>query len=265
MGMPRLTPWSLLLAALVQACASPEVPTARSDWVTESDESPARKRARLRLELATAYYQQGQDAVALDEVKQALTHDAGLAAGWNLRGLIYLRQQAWGLAQDSFERGLVLAPGDADLAHNLGWLLCQQSEPRPAEAERWLQRALVQARPDQSARTWSALALCQQRAGRPQEALASLAQSLAIAPGQPQVLWLLAQAQHAQALWPEAWDTLAQLHARQKPSAQSLWLAVRVARKLDNAEFARQAAQQLRQEFGRSPQAQALDKGWFDE
>ena len=59
-----LAPCLALGLALLSACAGPSAGT--RDWVTESDESPARKRARLRLELASAYYQQGQDAVALD-------------------------------------------------------------------------------------------------------------------------------------------------------------------------------------------------------
>jgi type IV pilus assembly protein PilF len=267
MRMPR-RPISLLtglLATLLAACAVPQAPAPRTDWTTESDESLAHRRARLRLELAAAYYQQNQDAVALDEVKQALAHDAGHAAAWNLRGLIYLRQQEWALAGESFERALALAPSDADAAHNLGWLRCQQPQPKWAEAEQWFGQSLAQARAEPAAKTWTALGLCQQRAGRLEDARASLAKALALAPGQPRTLWPLAQVLYSQAQWQPSWEALAQLHAIEKPSAESLWLAVRVARKLDNAPWARQAEQQLRQQFGRSPQAQALDKGWFDE
>ncbi len=43
--------------------------------MTESDEPEIRKRARLRTTLATSYFDQGQDKVALDEIKQALAAD----------------------------------------------------------------------------------------------------------------------------------------------------------------------------------------------
>ena len=41
----------------------------KADIVTESDEPENRRRARLRLELASGYFEQGQINVALDEVK----------------------------------------------------------------------------------------------------------------------------------------------------------------------------------------------------
>ncbi len=275
MGLSRLKPRclrsaaTLALAAWLAGCGAPQVPQPPHPWRAVSGESPARERARLRLELATAYYLQGQDAVALEELRQALAHDPDSAAAWNLQGLVHLRQQQWRAAQEGFERALALAPGDADVLHNLGWLRCQPPQPRLAEAEPLLRQALAlsqaQARTEQAAKTWAALGLCQQRAGRLDEAAQSLQQSLAMVPGQPRALWPLAQVLHAQGRWPQAWTALAQWHAQEKPSAESLWLALRLARKLDNAPLAGQLAQQLRQEFGRSPQAQALDKGWFDE
>jgi hypothetical protein len=42
----------------------------RARLVTDSDEPEARKRARIRLELAVGYFEQGQTTVALDEQKQ---------------------------------------------------------------------------------------------------------------------------------------------------------------------------------------------------
>lgn len=43
--------------------------------ITPSDEPEARRRARIRLELAVNYFETGKVAVALDEVKQALVND----------------------------------------------------------------------------------------------------------------------------------------------------------------------------------------------
>lgn len=251
-----------LLGAWLAGCAVVPGELRPSEPARAVEEAPAHKRARLRLELATAYYQQGQDAVALEELRQSLAHRSDLAAAWNLQGLVLMRQGQWVPARESLERGLSLAPQDADLAHNLGWLLCQQPEPRLEQAEQLFQRALAMAG---SARTWTALGLCQQRADQLERAQASLERALAWAPDQALALWPLAQVLYRQGRWQQAWDTLAQLHARQAASAESLWLAIRAAHKLDNGELAREATVQLRQQHGRSPQAQALDKGWFDE
>lgn len=240
---------------------------AGGDWVTESDEPAPHRRARLRLELASAYYQQGQDAVALDEVKRSLAAQPGYAPAWNLRGLLYMRLAQWSLAEDSFKRALELAPQDPDAAHNYGWMLCQhpQAVARQAQSQALMHRALAQPAYAQPVRTWTALAWCQQRAGRLAEAEASLVQAQALAPDDARLSLLRAQLHHARGQWVQADAQLARLHARQPPSAESLWLAIRVARKLDNQSLVTQLAAQLRQDFGRSPQAAAYDKGLFDE
>ena len=49
--------------------------------MTASDEPDGRKRARIRLELAVGYFEQGQTAVALDELKQSLVADPAYAPG----------------------------------------------------------------------------------------------------------------------------------------------------------------------------------------
>jgi type IV pilus assembly protein PilF len=99
----------------------------RSDIVTESDEPDGRRRARLRLELASGYFEQGQTNVALDEIKQSLLADPSFGDAYNLRGLVYMRLNDIPMAEDSFRRALALNPRDADVAHNYGWLMCQQS------------------------------------------------------------------------------------------------------------------------------------------
>jgi type IV pilus assembly protein PilF len=266
----RLLNLALVLALATGGCAlqrGPTAPPGGGDWVTESDEPAQHRRARLRLELASAYYQQGQDAVALDEVKRALAAHPGLAPAWNLRGLLYLRLAQWSLAEDSFKRALELAPRDPDAAHNYGWMLCQhpQAAARHAESVALMRQALAQPAYAQAARTWTALAWCQQRAGRLAEADASLMQAQALAPDDARLDLMRAQLQHARGQWVQADAQLARLHARQPASAESLWLAIRVARKLDNQALVRQLASQLRQDFGRSPQAVAYDKGLFNE
>src|SRR5450756_1599426 len=47
--------------------------------VTDSDEPEFRKRARIRLELAVGYFEQGQTTIALDELKQSMAADPNYA------------------------------------------------------------------------------------------------------------------------------------------------------------------------------------------
>ena len=67
--------WLFLCLATVglSGCASNQgalsATTGKADIVTESDEPESRKRARLRLELASGYFEQGQTNVALEDRK----------------------------------------------------------------------------------------------------------------------------------------------------------------------------------------------------
>jgi type IV pilus assembly protein PilF len=98
------------VAVILTGCAGHQGPTGqagnRADMVTESDEPDVRRRARLRLELASSYFEDGQTNVALDELKQALVLDPGFADAYNLRGLVYMRLNDIPLAEDSFKRAL---------------------------------------------------------------------------------------------------------------------------------------------------------------
>ena len=155
----------------------------RADMVTTSDEPEARRRARVRLELAVGYFEQGQTTVALDELKQALTSDPTFAEAFNLRGLIYMRLNDMRLAEDSFRRALALNSRDPDTQHNYGWLLCQQA--RYNESLQAFAQVLTNATYGGRAKTLMAQGLCQARAGQLGEAERSLARAYELDAGNP--------------------------------------------------------------------------------
>ena len=146
MKFPGIVLWISLcwMSFFLTGCASHQnaagQATNQADIVTESDEPDNRRRARLRMELASGYFEQGQTNVALDELKQALVADPTFADAYNLRGLVYMRLNDLPLAEDSFKRALALSPRDAGVAHNYGWFLCQQG--RYAESLQWFGRAI---------------------------------------------------------------------------------------------------------------------------
>lgn len=94
----------------------------RGEILTDSDESAERKRARIRLELALGYFEQGKTTIALDEIKQAIAADPTYSDAFSLRGLIYMRLNDYGVAEDSFNKALSIKPRDNNVLHNLGWL-----------------------------------------------------------------------------------------------------------------------------------------------
>ena len=120
-------------AALLAGCAGTPPAGTRGTTVTQSAEPPSTpevadpdKRAQVRLELASAYFAQGQVDTALKEVQQVLALKPEYGDAYNLRALIYASQGENQLAEDSFRRALQINPRDAEAMHNYGWYLCQQ-------------------------------------------------------------------------------------------------------------------------------------------
>jgi type IV pilus assembly protein PilF len=222
-----------LMGVLAGCGSGPATSVRLADPITESDQTQTGRRALLRLVLAESYLQSGQALVALDEVKQALLLSPQLPAAWTLRGLTYLQLGDAARARESFDRAFALAPDDADVLHNRGWLRCQglASDPSVEDAQALLRRALSQPGYRHPDRSWLALALCQERIGEPSRALESLSR------------------------------------VAQEPTAQpqTLWQAARMARRLDNPELVGRLGLQLRTPFGQSPQAAAFDKGSWDD
>ena len=128
-----VTAMLVLVFTWLSGCATEPTGTAgQADLATASDETEQQKRAKIRLELAQGYLEQGQLTVALDEVKLAINADPRSTDAYNLRGLIYMRLNDMGLARDSFTRAASLNPRDGNVLHNLGWLSCQEARsPHP--------------------------------------------------------------------------------------------------------------------------------------
>jgi len=167
--------WVRLVAGLGMACmallglSACGTLTSQLDTLTQAEPDRTRQRAMRRLSLASAYYEQGQNEVAQQEVRAALQIDPQLADAYSLLGLIHQRANAPVLAEQSFEQALQLASTpparSAELAaiqHNYAWFLCQQN--RFVEAQAQFDRAVFQPGYGQVDKTSKAIRFCQARA-----------------------------------------------------------------------------------------------------
>ena len=256
--------WSALLLA---GCANKSTALGAagnpSDLITDSDESAERRRARLRVELASGYFEQGQTKVALDEIKQSLAIDPTYAEAYNLRGLVYMRLNDIPLAEDSFRRALALNSRDADVAHNYGWLLCQQA--RYSESFKFFAQAAANPTYNGKAKTLMAQGVCQISAGQPSEAEQSLMHSYELDAGNPVTGYNLASLLYTRGDLTRAQFYIRRLNNSELANAQTLWLGIKTERKLNNRQSVVQLADQLRKRFSQSPEAAAYEKGSFDE
>ncbi len=256
-----------LVAALLHGCASG--PTANStpgnsvEPLTASDEPESRKRARLRMELATGYFEQGQTTIALDELKQVLVIDPNYPDAYNLRGLIYMRLAEFRLADESFRKALAISPRDPNTLHNYGWLMCQQA--RYAESSAFFTQALSSPVYGGQAKSWMTQGLCQMRAGQKGEAERSLAHSYELDAGNPITGFNLATLLYQRADYVRAQFYIRRINNTDLANAETLWLGVKVEKKLQDAAAMQQLGDQLKKRYPGSKEVASLERGLFDE
>ncbi len=263
---PLLRTGSLLLAGWLAGCASTVTSTAvpvgdaGKDRVTASDQSEASRRANVRLQLASAYFADGQLTTALDEVKLALLADPRMAEAYNLRGLIYAGLGDDALAEESFKRALQLSPRDADVMQNYGWYLCMQK--RYPEAQAQFQQALAQPQYRDAPRTILSQGVCEARAGQLQEAERTLQRAFALNPTSPVIAINLAEVLFQRAEYERARFYIRRVNASpQQATSQSLWLAARIEYRAGNRQAADEIAQQLLSRFPKSNEAADYRQG----
>lgn len=255
---------ALVMAGVLAGCASgPARTVSTAEPITESDEPEARKRARIRLELASNYFENGQTTVALDEIKQSLAADPTFVGAHVLRGLVYMRLNEARLAEESFRRALQLNPRDADALHNYGWFVCQQG--RHQEAVDLFARAMASPLYGGQAKTLMAKGICQTRMGQLRDAEVSFARSYELDAANPITGYNLASLLYQRGEFSRAQFYIRRLNNSDFANAETLWLGIKVERRLNNREAQEQLAQQLSRRYPTSREWASYQRGAFDE
>lgn len=231
--------------------------------VTASDETDIHRRARIRLELASRYFEAGQTEVALDEVKQALAINPAYADGYNLRGLIYMRLNEYPQAEDSFRRALGVRNGDPGILHNYAWLLCEQA--RYSEADQQFEKVLASPKYDSKNRTLMVQGICQKRAGKNQKAELTLLKAYELDATNPIVAYNLSSLLLDRGEFSKAQAYIRRVNNSELSNAESLWLGIKVERALGDAVAQRQLGSQLSRRFPESRENVFYERGAFNE
>jgi type IV pilus assembly protein PilF len=254
-----------MLLGLLGGCATApaDSSTTAANIVTPSDETEQRRRARIRLELAVGYFEQGKTDIALDELKQVIAIDPNFGDAFNLRGLIFMRLNDLRQAEDSFRRAIALNGRDANAQHNLGWLQCQVG--RYEESFRSFDQALANPLYAERSKSLMALGVCQARAGRLPDAERSLARAYELDAGNPIIGYNLANLLFQRGEFPRAQFYIRRLNNSELANAESLWLGIKVERRMNDRDAMQQLGEQLRKRFPQSRERGAYDRGAFDE
>ena len=254
----------LLTALLAQAaCTSTTTTTSRSDDsftpAPSAVEDKARERARVHTELASGYYELGNMAVALEEVREALRAQSGYGPAYNVAGLIYAELKEDKLAQENFQQALRIDPLDSDANNNYGRFLCDRQ--RTDDAIRYFMAALRNPLYKTPERSYVNAGLCLRRRGDFAGAEDYFNKALKLQSGQPQALYQLADMAYSRRAYPQAKQYITRLERVSPANAEVLWLAFRVERKLGDRDAAASYSTQLTRNFPQSKEAAALQAG----
>jgi len=251
-----------IAAALLAGCVTRTQqlggdPTTGTKQVTD-----LRNRARIHTELGAKYFQRGQDAVALQELKEAIKADSDYAPAYSMFGVVYMDLRENGLAQENFRRALRLTPDDSEINNNYGWFLCQTGAPK--ESIPYFMHAVKNPLYETPQRAYLNAGLCSAQMKELTQADDYFQRALRIDPNMPQALLNLALLRFDAAKFGEARVLVGRYNRVVEPTAESLWLALRTERKLGDRGAEASLAAQLRRNFSASREYQDFLKGNFE-
>lgn len=257
---------SIACGALSGCAQSPPSSATQADTVETGtligEVGDPRNRARIHTELASAYFERGNLGVALEELRIAIAADPNYASAYSVLGLVHMDLRENAVAQQHFERGLRLAPNDPDINNNYGWFLCQTG--REEQSIGYFLAALKNPLYNAPARTFVNAGVCSMKQNKERDAIDYFERALRSAPDNLQALFNLASVQYRRGQLATARGLIGRFNRLIEPTAESLWLALRIERKLGDKPAESTLGAQLRRRFPGSQEYQDMLKGKFE-
>ena len=248
------------------AAAASGLQGSTSELKTASDQTANDKRASIRLQLAIGYFQEGNYTVALDEIKQAIAIDPELSDAYSVRALIYTRMGEMALAEENYQRAMRLAPRNPELNNNYGSFLCQTDRLTQGIAQ--FEMALKDPMYQSPQKALINAGGCSIKMKNYDAAERYLLEAQRYDANNPGINASLARVYYERRDYPRAGFFINRMTAVAKLdnlSADVLWLAIRVDRKLGEKALEQGLATQLRRRHPNSPEFAAYQRGAFDE
>ena len=257
----------LLACGALSGCAqSPASSATHADTVETGtltgEVGDPRNRARVHTELASAYFERGNMGVALEELRIAVEADPTYAQAFNVLGLVHMDLRENAVAQQHFELALRLSPNDPDINNNYGWFLCHSG--REEQSIAYFLAALKSPLYNPPARSYVNAGLCAIRKNNERDAFDYFQRALRSEPDNLQALLNLASIQYKRGQLELARGIIRRFNKLVEPTSESLWLALRIERKLGDKLAENTLATQLRRRFSGSPEYQDMLKGKFE-
>jgi len=246
---------SLLLIVLLSGCAGGN---AGNSSQSQQPQGRSQASAKVHTELAGMYYERAQLGVALGEIALALQADKNYAPAYNVRGLIHMTLREDKEADEDFQQSIRLDKDDSEAQNNYGWFLCQRGKEKDSIPH--FLAALKNPLYVTPERAYLNAGLCAKKGGNLSDAEEFLQRALLLQPGLPQALLLMAELNFAKSDYVAAKKHFAAYSEKtDNLTADQLWLAVRIERKVGDRNSEQSYAMQLRKRFPDASETQLLN------
>jgi type IV pilus assembly protein PilF len=256
-GLAVLVSFALALGG----CAGPQ--GGQGELPTASDQSDPQRRAQIRLQLAVGYFSQNQLTTALDELKQALALDPNLADAYSVRALVYMQMGESRLADENFQRAMKLSPNNPDFANNYGWFLCQNGREKDSIA--YFESALNNRAYQSPAKALNNAGACSLKLRDVAGAQRYLDQAFQYDPSNIDTNNNLAKLYYERGDYQRARFYITRVTKGERLSANVLWTAIKIERKLGDRMAENSLATQLRRRYPSSQEYASYVRGAFDD
>jgi type IV pilus assembly protein PilF len=242
-----------MLLVLMSACATP--PQGGADGYGESKLTA---RARAHTDLGAAYYQQNKLEIALDEFNHAVQIDPNYAQAYNGLGLVYAALNEDAKADANFKKAIQTQPNSSESRNNYGSFLCSRN--RYDESIVQFLEAVKNPLYSTPNLAYANAGICSARKNDVKNAEIYLNKALQIQPLTHSAATQLAEIQFKRGDASAAQKTL-QNALVASPSAETLWLGIKIERALGGKDNVASYALQLRQQYPNSEQTRLLLSG----
>jgi type IV pilus assembly protein PilF len=229
-----------MILGLLQACYVPVGP----------DKTQDEKASAVNVQLGIGYLQQNNLELANEKLAKALRQDPDSASAHNAFAILQDRLLQTEKAEYHYKKATTLDPKNSQAANNYGAFLCRHG--RELESEKYFMQALKNPLYSTPEFAYTNAALCLLRVGEAREtekAKEYLRKAIAAKSDFAPALLAMAQLLFDEGEYTAAKPYLDHFHLVAKPTARSLWLAIRNTLQIDGQGDVTELAQRLGNEF----------------
>ncbi|MGB5330533.1 MAG: type IV pilus biogenesis/stability protein PilW [Gammaproteobacteria bacterium] len=238
----------LILFGSLQACYVP----------VEPDRNQNEQASAVNVQLGIGYLQQNNLELANDKLDKALRQDPNSASAHNAYAILQDRLLQTEKAEYHYKKATTLDPKNSQAANNFGAFLCRHG--RELESEKYFMQALKNPLYSTPEFAYTNAALCLLQFGEQREtekAKEYLRKAIAAKNDFGPALLAMAQLLFDQGEYVAAKPYLDRFHLVDRPTARSLWLAIRNTLQIDGQGNVTELAQRLGDEFPDSEEFKA--------